>query len=191
MKTATLLKVLVLSITLFACGPSQSEIKQQAQREQEIKDSLTEAFNEKLKEEEEKRLQLENEKAVADSIAKSKANELEQKLNNPSELKQDLASLERQNPPDYLSVSFQTDYKPIGGKTIVKGAIKNNATVTTYKDIRMEIFCYTKTRTLIKKLPITLYEYIRPGEVSRFEHKFKSPKGTKLIDMRIVAVKFS
>jgi len=183
MKKPLLLLFVLMGILMFSCGPSEAEIKQkQAEKEKAIADSVALVV-------EEKRLQAEREKEIADSVAQVYEAKLKEKENSPAELRRNLITVERGNPLKYLEVGFKLDYKIIGKKDVVKGKITNNATLARYKDIKVEIYCYSGTKTLIKTIRKTIYEYVRPRSKRAFEHKFKSPSGTKTISVAIVGAK--
>ena len=49
----------------------------------------------------------------------------------------------------------------VKGAVMVKGKIKNTASVATFKDIKYELIFYSKTDAVIKTKNETLYEYER------------------------------
>ncbi len=175
--------ILLVGLTIISCGPSEAEIKQkQIEIEKAKADSIAQVI-------ELKRLRDERDKAIADSVAQVYEAELKAKESSPSELKKDLITIERENPMRYLDIKYDLDFKLIGMKDVIKGRIINKATLARYKDIELEIKCYSKTKTLIKTLRKTVYEYVQPRSSKNFQYKFKSGKNTKTISVRIIRAK--
>lgn len=178
MKNTTIL-YLIFSVLLFSCGTSEAELKQQqAVREQFVADSIAQIYESKLQ-------KIEQEKAIADSLAKEQQKIVESVPN----LRLTLNQKEKQNPLRYLALNYDLDYKVIGRKDIVKGRIDNLAKVAAFKDIELRIDCYSKTNTYIKSYEKVIYEFIFSGESYQFEYKFKFPKETKKVDIKIIRAK--
>ena len=181
------MKIFTLSILVFllfgSCGPSGKELELiQLEKDQITADSI-----EAIRVTRERRI--ERERAIADSVARVYQARLDSKVNSPVELRQDLQVIERNNPLRYLKVNFKFDYKLIGNRYILKGEVVNSATLARYKDVELEVYCYSKTKTLIKTIKITIYDYIPAMSKVEFDHKFKLPKGTKNVTVGIVRAK--
>lgn len=185
MKNFPLLLLSILVLTLLACGPSEAEIKKaQAEREKIIADSIAQVF--------EKKAQLEKEAKVVEERLTAEARLREKRAaNSPAQLKRSLIQIETENPMRYITSGFKLDFKLLAAKNVIKGKIFNNATLASYKDFNIEVYCYSKTGTLIKTLRKTIYEYIRANSSKAFEYKFKAPSGTKTVDMQVVGAKVS
>ena len=84
-----------------------------------------------------------------------------------------------------MTIKYNTDYSVWSSKDILKGNVLNSATLATFKDIKIKVHWYSKTKTLIKTLDYTLYEYVPARRTKSFEIKFSSPSGTKSIGMEI------
>lgn len=162
-------------IFLQSCGPSAEEIKQ---REKAIADSIAAVYkaeaDEKARLEEEERKRQEEERKREEEYNK-----------RPEVIKQKLLNEEKSSPLKYLKIKFNTDYAVFSGEDIVTGRVYNNATLAYFKDIKGLIHCYSKTKTLIKSVPFTVYEYVAPNGSKEFKIKYYSPKGTKSIGMEI------
>ena len=104
------------------------------------------------------------------------------------ETKQSLGETEQKNPGLFLSVSGH-DRRNLIGQTVVKGTLSNNAKVSTFKDVDLEITFYSKTGALLEKDHETIYETIAPGESTNFKTKYFAPKGTDSVALKVVGAK--
>jgi len=97
--------------------------------------------------------------------------------NHPDAIREKLKEKEEKNPLDYLTVTnIDADLKLkslIKGAVMVKGKIKNTASVATFKDIKYELIFYSKTDAVIKTKNETLYEYIGPNSSKSFSKEVK------------------
>lgn len=77
-------------------------------------------------------------------------------------------------PTGYLDAGGS--YKPnfLGEKLKIDGYIENNATLTTYKDIVIEITYYSKTNTPLRTVYHTVYEFIPPSSKKSFQLKIEN-----------------
>ena len=175
MKTTTLTTSLLLtSILITSCGPSAEEIKA---REKAVADSIAQIYEEKARQEEEER-----------KIAEEEERKRQEEYNNrPEVIRQKLLEKEQENPLDYLTAKYNLDYRVFSGDDVIEGRIYNNATLATYKDIKLEITCYSKTKSLIKTYHKTIYEYVYPRKTRSFTVQLKSPSGTKTIGVNIIS----
>ncbi len=104
------------------------------------------------------------------------------------EKKETLEEMEKKDPVRFLSVSSH-DRKNLIRQTVVKGTLKNNATVASYKDVEIEISFFSKTGTLLEKDNETIYETIAPGKDADFKTKYYAPKGTDSVVIKVVNAK--
>ena len=51
------------------------------------------------------------------------------------------------------------------------GSIKNNALIASAKDVKVQVSLLSKTKSEIKSVEFTLYEYILPGKSQSFKKK--------------------
>ncbi len=104
------------------------------------------------------------------------------------EKKETLEEMEKKDPVRFLSVSSH-DKKNLIGQTVIKGTLKNKATVASYKDVEVELSFFSKTGTLLEKDNETIYETIAPGKESDFKTKYYAPKGTDSVVLKVVNAK--
>ncbi|MFN8252288.1 MAG: hypothetical protein U0V75_10430 [Ferruginibacter sp.] len=104
------------------------------------------------------------------------------------EKKESLEDMEKKDPVRFLSVSSH-DKKNLIGQTVVKGTLKNKATVASYKDIEIELSFFSKTGSLLEKDTETIYETIAPGKDADFKTKYFAPKGTDSVSIRVLSAK--
>lgn len=102
--------------------------------------------------------------------------------------KESLEEIEKKNPLRFLSVSSH-DKRNLLGQTVINGTIKNTASVAVYKDIEIEISFYSKTNALLEKDIETIYDAIGPGKESDFKTKYRAPKGTDSVSLRVLKAK--
>jgi hypothetical protein len=104
------------------------------------------------------------------------------------EKKETLEEMEKKDPVRFLSVSSH-DKKNLLGQTVVKGTLKNKASVASYKDVEVELSFYSKTGALLEKDNETIYETIDPGKDADFKTKYFAPKGTDSVVLKVVGAK--
>jgi type IV pilus biogenesis protein CpaD/CtpE len=102
--------------------------------------------------------------------------------------KETLAETEKKNPTRFLSVEGH-DKKNLLGQTVVKGTLTSKATVSSYKDVEIELSFYSKTGTLLEKDIETIFETIAPGKDADFKTKYFAPKGTDSVALKVMAAK--
>ena len=118
----------------------------------------------------------------------SKDKSTEKTKDKYEETKQSLAETEQKNPGLFLSVSGH-DRKNLIGQTVVKGTLSNNAKVSTFKDVDLEISFFSKTGALLEKDHETIYQTIAPGESTNFKTKYFAPKGTDSVALKVAGAK--
>jgi type IV pilus biogenesis protein CpaD/CtpE len=102
--------------------------------------------------------------------------------------KETLAETEKKNPTRFLSVEGH-DKKNLLGQTVVKGTLTSKATVSSYKDVEIELSFYSKTGTLLEKDIETIFETIAPGKDADFKTKYFAPKGTDSVALKVMGAK--
>lgn len=102
--------------------------------------------------------------------------------------KETLEETEKKNPKRFLSVDGYKRRNLIR-ETVVKGTITNKATVTSYKDIDVEISFYSETGALLLKDHEVVYKVIAPNSSEDFKYKTYAPKGSDSVSMKIVNAK--
>ena len=104
------------------------------------------------------------------------------------ETKKSLLIKEQKNPVSFLTV-HGNDKRNLLGQTVVKGVIKNNATVATYKDVDLKLSFYSKTKALLETDKETVFEVLVPGQSKNFKTKYFAPKGTDSVALEVLAAK--
>ena len=82
-----------------------------------------------------------------------------------------IAQLEAAEPTSYLTADGT--YRPnfLGDKLKISGLIHNKATVTTYKDVVIDVIFYSKTNTEITREKYTVYDFFGPNNQKEFKLK--------------------
>ncbi len=103
--------------------------------------------------------------------------------------KETLADKEKSNPIDFLTITAR-DKKSLfglGRQTIVKGTIKNTASVCTYKDVRVKMLCYDKDGNRVEEHEDIMDDIITPGNSANYRIHYKLPKQTDSIALSIMS----
>lgn len=96
-----------------------------------------------------------------------------------------VAEMEANDPVSYLETDGQYRENFLGDKLKIKGFIKNKATLTTYKDVIVEVVFYSKTGTEINTEQYTIYEFFPPSTQKEFELKVSNYGNVSKIGWRI------
>ncbi len=104
------------------------------------------------------------------------------------ETKKSLLIKEQKNPINFLIVNGH-DKKNLLGQTVVKGVIRNNATIAAYKDVGLKLSFYSKTKALLETDKETVFEVLPPGQSKNFKTKYFAPKGTDSVALEVLAAK--
>lgn len=91
-----------------------------------------------------------------------------------------LEEQEKQNPVEFISIDG-TYRKNLIGEFVFEGTISNTATVATFKDVVLRFRYYSKTKTLLGKENIAIYEFFPPGSTKKFKAKSFGFKGSKSV----------
>lgn len=126
-----------------------------------------------------------NHENVSNSESSSKSNSKPPREKTPEELRQELYSKEKKKPKDYLSVSYNLDYKVFSGKDVINGTIYNSATMASFKDVVLKVTYSTGTGTELGSEEYVIYKYVYPGSSTSFQIKTVSPSSTKQIGVKI------
>lgn len=103
--------------------------------------------------------------------------------------KESLEEQEKKHPARFLSANGSRK-KNLIGQTVVRGIIRNKASVVTYKDIELKLSFYSQTGALLEEDHETIYESVAPGAEVSFKTKYFAPKGTDSVSFRVVKAKF-
>lgn len=123
--------------------------------------------------------------AVTIAACKSGVDNPELDKENYEITKEKLLEKEMKNPINFLKITG-THKRNILGQTVVKGAITNHAAVAMYKDVKIKLTFYSKTKTLLETDQETIYEQFFPGDTKQFKTKYFAPKGTDSVALTII-----
>lgn len=99
--------------------------------------------------------------------------------------KESLEEKEKKDPLHFLHVAGD-DKKNLIGQTVVRGTIINNATVCTYKDVRVKMLCY-KDGKMMEEHEDVIDKEIKANSKEDFKTKYRLPKGTDSIALSIIS----
>ncbi|MCX6315414.1 MAG: FxLYD domain-containing protein [Sphingobacteriales bacterium] len=102
--------------------------------------------------------------------------------------KESLGDSEKHNPQRFISIEGHDKHNLIG-QTVVKGTLTNKASVSSFKDVNIEISFYSKTGTLLEKDQETVYETLAPGDSKNFKTKYFAPKGTDSVSLKVLGAR--
>lgn len=118
-------------------------------------------------------------------------NQTEKKLDSKSykENKKSLAEKEADSPLDFLTVTSheKRSFFGLGRQTVTKGEVTNNATVCSYKNVRIKMLCYDKNGGRIEEHEDIMDDVIAPGHSASFKTRYKLPKETDSIAISIMS----
>ena len=111
----------------------------------------------------------------------------EQKLDTESyeKTKESLSDKEKKNPLKFLTVTGDNK-KNLIGQTVVRGTIKNTASVTAYRDIRIKMLCY-KNGSMVEEHEDIVDDVVKPNTIEDFKTKYRLPKGTDSIALSVMS----
>ena len=102
--------------------------------------------------------------------------------------KKNLREKENKSPQNFLTVSGTNKHNLVG-QTVVRGVVKNKATVAVYKDVDIQLDFYSKTGALLETDKETVYEEIHPGQSKNFKTKYFAPKGSDSVALKVLDAK--
>lgn len=97
-----------------------------------------------------------------------------------------IAETEAAYPLNYLDAGGTYNQNFLGDKLKINGFITNDATVTTYKDVVIEITFYSKTKTKIGTENYTIYEFFPPNSKKPFNLKINNYSNVKEIGWQVI-----
>jgi hypothetical protein len=97
-----------------------------------------------------------------------------------------VAETEQLNPTSYLYAGGKYDQNFFGTKYKIHGLILNKATITTYKDVIVEVTYYSRTQTPLKSVNYTIYEFYSPNSQKSFDLKIPTYKPASSIGWKVI-----
>ena len=79
-----------------------------------------------------------------------------------------------------------TEYKSDG--YLIKGLIKNNATLAVFKDAVISVNFYSPTSSKMNTKTFTIYQFYKPQSSVQFEYKIEPPEGFSEWDLHITGI---
>lgn len=115
----------------------------------------------------------------------------------PEELKMELQMLENNNPLQYLELLGTTiqinKIKNAGlfssakyDGYLIKGNVKNSATLAKFKDLKVMVEFYSQTKTVIESKSFVIYEYYQTNTTKEFTLKVNPPENMKSFGIYII-----
>jgi hypothetical protein len=101
----------------------------------------------------------------------SKEKDIIQKEDSPDELRHSLQRKEAGNPGAYLSYNF-VQKEPYSGAAYLKGTLKNNASVVTFRDAVIEVRFLDESDSVIMKTIYTCHKIFLPNTAVDFNIDF-------------------
>ncbi len=99
--------------------------------------------------------------------------------------KEQLAKRETKFPVEFLSIT-STNKKNLIGQTVVKGIIKNTATVTAYKKVRVKLLYYS-LGSVVENHEEVYDEVILPNNQHLYKTRYFTPKNTDSVSVSIMS----
>ena len=109
----------------------------------------------------------------------------EKDIKNYEATKEKLAKREKKFPVEFLSIS-STSKRNLIGQTVVNGVIKNAATVTAYKKVRVKLLYYS-SGSLVENHEEVYDEIILPNNQHSYRAKYFTPKTTDSVSVSIMS----
>jgi hypothetical protein len=125
----------------------------------------------------------------------------QKKPKTPEELKAELLKYELMNLMVYLDdkdVTLQQQRKKVRNAglfrdaeyaddgALIKGSIINKATLAKYKDVKVRVTYYSKTKTLIQEKTYVFYEFYNPNSKKQFSLKVEPPIAYKTFGFELI-----
>jgi hypothetical protein len=92
---------------------------------------------------------------------------------------------EKSNPEDFLVAKGNYHKNFFGGKYLIEGSIKNNASTTSYKNPVIEVTFFDKNKSELRKEKFTLYNTYKPGSKRSFDSKVKNYDNVESISWKV------
>ena len=109
----------------------------------------------------------------------------EKDIKNYEATKDKLAKREQKFPIEFLSIN-STNKRNLIGQTVVNGVIKNAATVTAYKKVRVKLLYYS-SGALVENHEEVYDEIILPNNQHSYKAKYFTPKTTDSVSVSIMS----
>lgn len=100
--------------------------------------------------------------------------EEQQRPKTEEELKAELFEKEKSHPGKYLYWEITTKEKILLDQQIFEGDIRNNATLCSFKNMRIKISALAKTGYVLESREYIITEFVKPFELTTFELRTKS-----------------
>lgn len=100
--------------------------------------------------------------------------------------KESLESKEKKSPLRFLKVDADF-HKNIIGQTVIKGEVKNIATVAVYKNIRLKLLYYNKEGKLFENHEEVLDGSLSPGDAKKYKAKYRTKEKTDSIAVSVMS----
>ncbi|RFM29647.1 hypothetical protein [Deminuibacter soli] len=101
--------------------------------------------------------------------------------------KETLLDKEKHSPLQFLEVVESRDKRNWFGQTVVKGDVRNTASLCSYKDIRLKLRYFNKQQQLVANHEVVYNETVKPGSSISFKEKFTTPKGTDSVAVSLMS----
>lgn len=98
-----------------------------------------------------------------------------------------LQNYEMNKPSKFLSASGKYSTNFWGDKFKIDVEVKNKAYLATFKDIKLKVFYYSKTNTLIGTKQYTVYEKAKPQSISTFKLSIDNYKDVEKIGWEVMS----
>lgn len=98
-----------------------------------------------------------------------------------------VAETEQLYPTSYLYAGGRYDQNFFGTKYKIHGLIFNKASITTYKDVIVEVTYYSRTETPLKSAQYTIYEFYPPNSQKSFDLKIPTYKSASSIGWKVIS----
>jgi len=99
--------------------------------------------------------------------------------------KESLQEKERNNPLKFLSIDG-ANKKNLLGQTVVRCVVRNNATVMSYKDVRIKMLCYDND-AMIREHENVVEKALEPNSTMSIKIRYRLPKGTDSIALSVMS----
>jgi hypothetical protein len=96
-----------------------------------------------------------------------------------------IAEMEAADPINYLNADGKYHPNLIGDKLKINGVVHNKATVTTYKDVVIDVIFYSKTNTEIAREQYTIYDFFDPNTQKEFKLKVNNYSNVESIGWEV------
>lgn len=105
---------------------------------------------------------------------------------NYQQQKESLLDREKKMPKEFLTITGK-DHRNFWGKTVYEGTIHNDATVCSYKDVRVKLLYFKSDGSLVTNHEEQFDEIVKPGNDIEFKAKYKTPRGTDSVVASIMS----